>query len=137
VVIVAKGRKTPDDVQAQIMAALLAGQGVNELSREFNIPHQTISDMRKTLEKNGYFGIKKDLGTQILELLETQLNALKSIATEVGRPEYIQKQPASEAAVLYGVIADKAFRIASALETSQSQSVGVESELPAEQPGLN
>jgi transposase-like protein len=134
VVIVAKGRKTPDDVQAQIMAALLAGQGVTEVAQEFGVSQPTASRLKAVLdEKLNNLNIKKDVGTQILELLETQLNALKSIAREVSRPEYIQKQPASESAVLYGVIADKAFRIASALEITQSEPVSTAAELPTNQ----
>jgi transposase-like protein len=109
-----------DETRAAIMAALLAGQGVVETAKEFKVPKQTVSDMKAKLdERLGQSGLKKDIATQVLELLEIKLNALKAIAQSISRSEYIQKQPASEVAVLYGVLADKAFRILSALEPDE------------------
>jgi transposase-like protein len=126
----ARGKRTPDEVRAAVMAALLAGQGVSEISSTFDLPHQTVSDLKQVLEREfGSFGNKKDISEQILELLGTQLDALKTIAANVGRPEYVEKQPASEIAVLYGVISDKAFRIVSAIQTTQSEPRGTASEL--------
>lgn len=126
----ARGKRTSDEVRAAIMAALLAGQGVSEISENFDMPQQTVSDLKRVLENEfGSFGAKKEISEQILELLGTQLNALKSIAGNVGRPEYVEKQPASEIAVLYGVISDKAFRIVSAIRTSEIDTRGTSSEL--------
>ena len=109
-----------DETKAAIMAALLAGQGVTEVSNEFKVPKATVSRMKAALDaRMEQTGLKKDIGTQVLELLGVKLNALKTIAESASRPEYIEKQPASEVAVLYGVLADKAFRILSALESTQ------------------
>jgi hypothetical protein len=133
-----KGKKTPVEVSASIMAALLAGQGVNEVSREFKVPQPTVSVIKARMEEQfNHFNQKKDISVQILELLETQLDALKNIAAAVGRPEYLEKQPASETAVLYGVISDKAFRIVSALSVTQAEHVEAPPELQGDTAGLN
>jgi len=117
----ARGKKTPDDVRAAIMAALLAGQGVSETAETFQIPQQTVSDLKKLidpyLERIGRGSVQKlEIGEKVLNVLDTQLQALQAIAEGIKAASYIEKQPASEIAVLYGVIADKAFRILSALE---------------------
>lgn len=99
------------------MASLLEGQGVGEVAKKTGLPKQTVSRIKTELEKSGQNGTKKSERVEALvyENLETNLVALKAIASEVSKPTYIQANPASEVAVLYGVLADKSFRILEAI----------------------
>lgn len=114
----AKGRRISDDVRAAIMAALLAGQGVTETAKQFNVGDATVSRLKAKLEE---LEIKKEIPELVMEVLREQLSAIKNIAREASRPDYVKEQPASEIAVLIGVISDKAFRILSAFESEPIQ----------------
>lgn len=122
-----KGKPIPSEVRAQVMAALLTGQGVCEVARSFQLPDSTVSRIKKTIDPKQLADVGRqleekkrfDFQARMLEFLDDNLKTLQAIAKEAARPEYIQKQPASELAVLYGVIADKSFRIAGALEPAE------------------
>jgi transposase-like protein len=113
-------RHHSDEIKSAVMAALLAGQGVNEVAKQYNVPKQTVSYLKAKLdEKLGQSGLKREIGTLVMELLETKLETLKAIALAISKPDYLQKQSASEVAVLYGVLADKSFRILTAMANSE------------------
>lgn len=96
------------------MAALLTGQGVNEVARDQEVSAGAVSKLKQTLEQYEH---KKDIQELVMEVLRENLNATKAIAREASKPDYIKEQDASEVAVLFGVISDKSFRILSALGT--------------------
>lgn len=132
----ARGKRINDETRAAIMAALMSGQGVEKVASEYGVATGTVSNLKKLAlpflqENEATLKQKRDISGSVLDVLQSQLNALQSIAIEISRPEYLQKQDASEVAVLYGVIADKAFRIASALEP-EDQPTEATGELPAE-----
>jgi hypothetical protein len=58
---------------------------------------------------------KERIGALMLEYLEASLNALAAQAYVASDPEYINRQPANELAILHGVIADKSVRLVEAL----------------------
>ncbi|MGL4641074.1 MAG: hypothetical protein ACRCVX_15265 [Shewanella sp.] len=107
-----------DDVKASVMAALLSGQSVTAVAEDYKMPQQTVSRLKAKL---GELSVKKEIPDLVAELLETNLNALKNIAEQSGRENYIKEQSASDIAVLYGVIADKSFRILTAIAAGQQQ----------------
>lgn len=117
-----KGKRVGDEIQAQVMAALLAGQGVSEVAREFKLAKSTVSNWKKVLEaKIGQLEPKKvdDIEGLLIGYLKQNLTTL-AVQSEFFRDRtWLQKQPASELAVLHGVIADKTFRIVGALESIQ------------------
>jgi hypothetical protein len=118
-----RGKKHSDEVRAQVMASLLAGQGVNEVAAEYNLPDSTVSDLKRELERQ--FGeIRNKKGAKIEELLfgylESNLTALKAQADVASEREYIFKQPADSLAVLHGVMADKSVRLLEAIERARS-----------------
>lgn len=53
----------------------------------------------------------------MLEYLEANLNAQIAQAYVAADPTYINRQPASELAILHGVLSDKSFRLVEALQS--------------------
>lgn len=108
----------PPEIKAAVMAALLAGQGVTEVAATYNIPQQTVSDWAK----NEIGEIRSKKGERIADLtfgyLEAILDGLTKQVQIVSTPEYISKQSAADIAVLHGVMADKGFRLLSAVPTN-------------------
>jgi transposase-like protein len=116
------------DLIAKVVAAVLEGQSMSAVAREYRIPKGTVSSWVK---RNAIFesdngggreirdpkkeGRRELIGDLIIDNLEAQLNATKTMANAIQDEEWIRKQPASEIAVLFGVIADKTFRILEAL----------------------
>lgn len=103
------------------MAALLAGQRVAEIAGEHNVPRRTISNWKRTLQKSGAFemaesGPEKRIANLIGEYLIKALETLCAQAEYFKDPAFLRGQAASEAAVLHGVMFDKAIRI---LEAAQ------------------
>jgi transposase-like protein len=118
------------ELVARVVAMVLAGQSISSVAREYRIPKGTVSAWVKrqgsVLEAGeaavGEGGVatvatqkKERIGDLIIDNLEAQLEATRAIARIVQEGEWIRKQPASELAVLFGVISDKSFRILEAL----------------------
>lgn len=112
---------------ARVVAAVMAGASVNAVAREYRIPKGTVSAWVKRRGGEQMLTERRDavataatqkrerIGDLIIDNLEAQLEATKSIAQVVSDGEWVKKQPASELAILFGVISDKAFRILEAL----------------------
>jgi transposase-like protein len=114
-----RGKAHSDETRAAVMAALLAGQSVSEVAQEFSVDPSLISRWKKALPLEQLHKVAQQKGHRIEDLtfgyLGSLLKSLTNQADVVGGKEYILKQPASEIAVLHGVMADKAFRLLSAL----------------------
>jgi hypothetical protein len=125
-----------DQVRAQVMAGLIAGQGVRELAREFKLSPSTVHQWKLALpqeiEQNRTQKHARDFG----EMLGTYLEALLGTATcqmEIFRdPKWLTRQSASDLAVLHGVLVDKGIRLLEAAERA-----GTTVSEPAEHPNLN
>jgi transposase-like protein len=113
---------------ARVVAAVLAGSSVSAVAREYRIPKGTVSTWVKRKGRSLVDGApsgetvavaatqkRERIGDLIIDNLEAQLEATKSIARVVSDDDWIKKQPASELAILFGVISDKSFRILEAL----------------------
>lgn len=126
------------DLIAKVVAAVLEGQSMSAVAREYRIPKGTVSSWVK---RNADLGSSSDatagggrefrdpkkenrrekIGDLIIDNLEAQLNATKMMATAIQDEDWIRKQPASEIAVLFGVISDKTFRILEALPDDEEE----------------
>ena len=94
------------------MSALLTGQSVSSVAREYSIPKGTVAYWRAQANGPKVSTQKAErIGELIIEYVEAALVSLKAQVEAVGNEKYITKQAASELAVLHGVIADKAIRI--------------------------
>lgn len=54
-----QGKQLTDDVRAAVMAALLAGQGVCEVARQFKVSKSTVSEMRKEISPDHFEQLRK------------------------------------------------------------------------------
>lgn len=105
------------ETKASVMAALIAGQSVSSVAREYNIPKGTVSNWKR--RDGAKLGTQKnEMGDLILSYLKTNLAALKAQAEVFSDPEWLMKQEASQLAVLHGVMTDKAIRLLESLSSS-------------------
>lgn len=127
-----RGKKHSEQVQAQVMASLLAGQGVNEVARDYNLSKSVVSRFKNSMTGEELERLEPKKGEQIEELLYEYLTAtlttLKNQSEIVGEREYVIKQPAGELAVLHGVMADKSIRLLEAAERARVAPKQIESE---------
>jgi transposase-like protein len=117
----------PDDTRAAVIAALMQGQGSAEVAREYNIPEGTVRQWKSrycrgvtptVTIKNTAEQIqdqKPAIGQLLMEYLEENLATLRAQAKFFRDEAWLRKQPASDAAVLHGVMADKAVRLIEAM----------------------
>ncbi|HPD41468.1 MAG TPA: helix-turn-helix domain-containing protein [Anaerolineae bacterium] len=112
------GRRTYSNEQrAQVIAALLAGQSVREVAREYQIPRSTVGKWSATMDRPTIDekDAKKQIGDLILEYLREVLITLVAQQEVFRDATWLRQQPASEAAVLHGVLTDKAIRLLEAM----------------------
>ena len=113
-------REYSSDTKAAAMAALLAGQSVSEVARQFRIPEGTVKSWKRRSNEHMDATVastkKEEIGELLVVYLEATIKALTAQMKVFADESYISKQPASEAAVLHGVIADKGFRLLEALD---------------------
>lgn len=109
----------PPEVKGQVMAALLAGQGVTETAQEYDLPTSTVSRWKKKAREEA--GRTDDVGVLLLDYLTENLRTLRAQASAFRDPKWLEKQEADAAAVLHGVLCDKSIRLLEALEGSGVQ----------------
>lgn len=109
------------------MAALLTGQSVSEIAKQYNIPPQTLRSW-KSRQMNGESIVsvatqkKEEIGDLLLDYLRTMLSTLKIQAVHFGDTNWLKDQGANELAVLHGVSTDKAIRLLEALSQDNNES---------------
>jgi transposase-like protein len=115
-----KGKAHDDSTRAAVMAALLAGQGVSEVARQFKLSKSVVSRMKSEISKGELeqVGTKKQIefGEKLGDYLSKTLDALAVQAELFGDETYLRGQPVSDLAVLHGIQADKAVRLLEAIE---------------------
>ena len=113
----AKRRKYDPAVKAQVLAALLTGQGAEKVAQQYQVPVGTVRGWKaKAKADDGVITQKKEkIGELILEYLTVSLSTLKKQAEFFADETWLRKQDASSVAVLHGVLADKAVRLLEAL----------------------
>lgn len=122
----ASKREYSQETKAAIMAALLSGQSINSIAREYQIPKSTVanwsSDAHKAADGVVPNTKKERIGELLLEYLEANLKALKAQAEQFADARWLSKQQADEAAVLHGVMTDKAIRLLEAFGANDTDS---------------
>jgi argininosuccinate lyase len=113
-----RGKAHSDETRAQVMAALLAGQGINEIAEAYHLPARTIRQWSGQDEQFAEVRQQKraSLDELINEYVEEVFTTLSVQARHFRDLAWLKNQPANEAAVLHGVLTDKAIRILSAAE---------------------
>lgn len=100
------------------MAALLSGQSVTAVAKEYNIPKGTVSGWKSRSLDQGVATSttqKKEIGDLLLEYIRASLIALKMQVDHFGDKSWLNNQDADQLAVLHGVQTDKAIRLLEAL----------------------
>lgn len=111
--------KYSEETKAAVMAALLAGQSVSSVAKDYNLPKGTVSNWKRGIGTGE--GIRKRtqkserIGELLIDYLEANLKALKAQTAVFADTTWLQKQTAENAAVLHGVLTDKAVRLLEAL----------------------
>lgn len=109
------------------MAALLAGSGVEEVAEQYKIPANTVWEWKRhaaSVSEVVQSEKTAELGDLIADYLRETLATLTVQVQQFRDTDWLKKQPASEAAVLHGVLMDKAIRILSALENAGDADAG-------------
>lgn len=111
-------REYSDETKAQVMAALLAGQSVNEVAERYRIPAGTVKSWRRNSREFHPADPQKgaEIGDLLLGYLRENLVTLKAQVEHFRDPKWLSRQGASELAVLHGVVTDKAIRLLEALD---------------------
>src|SRR5688572_21867781 len=112
-----KGIKTPPEVQAQIIAALLTGQFQTDeqVAEATGVSKHTVGRIRKHIPNEYLIQVellKKDrIGELVGEYLEESLRSLIRIDMVTLSEDWLWRQDAASLATFYGVKADKAYRL--------------------------
>jgi transposase-like protein len=115
-----KRRGYSPEAKAAAMAALLSGQGVSEVAATYQIPAGTVKawlSRRKHAKDVATVAPDKrsQIGDLLVDYLHANLAALRSQLVVFTDPAWLSKQDADAAAVLHGVMTDKAIRLLEAL----------------------
>jgi transposase-like protein len=115
-----------DETKGAVMAALLEGQSVSSVAKDYEIPKGTVSRWKKTALSEGVREERTqkepgDIGDLLLELLRTNVESLIAISKTTQDAEWIKKQDAAELATFFGVKHDKVVRMVEALNGADAE----------------
>jgi len=97
------------------MAALLAGQSVCSVAKEYKIPKGTVSDWKRGGRANPTQ--KGEIGALLLELIQEQIKSAIVRVKLFGDESWLRKQEASQLGPLHGIDIDKAVRLLEAMSS--------------------
>lgn len=121
----------PDEVKAQVMAALLTGQSISFVAKTYKIPFGTIASWSRNLPRPHRLSSEKRerIGELIIDNVEAELETTIAMQDVFQDKTWLKKQSASELAVLYGVIKDKNMRVLEALPDGNADESGQETQV--------
>lgn len=127
----AKTKYAPE-VKAAAMAALLEGQAIDQVARDFKLPEGTVKAWRHRMKGAASETLatserSEEIGELLVQYLHANLSTLKAQTVVFSDAEWLKKQNAADAAVLHGVMTDKAIRLLEALGGSGGPTVPAES----------
>lgn len=119
-------REYDPSVKAACMAALLAGQSAASVAAEYKLPRGTVLAWRARSKPDGKpttvadvatiaIDKKAEIGTLLIDYLHANISTLRKQNDVFGDPTWLRQQDANAAAILHGVMADKAVRLLEAL----------------------
>lgn len=120
-----RGKPHSDETRAQVIAALLAGQGVNEVAEAYKIDKSVVSRWRSALPESELQQVatkkRDEIGDLLTDYLREVLTTLQVQAQHARDTAWLKGQSASEVAVLHGVLCDKGIRILEAAELAAGE----------------
>ena len=108
--------------RAEVTAALLAGQAVNAVAKEYKMPKSTVSRWKMEALKGRFDKNGVNVGDLLLSYLQENLQALRKQAALFGDHNWLRKQNAADIAVLHGIMTDKAIRLLEAYGRATEES---------------
>ena len=116
----AKRREYSPETKGAALAALLEGQSITKVAKDYKIPEGTIKSWRSRLTSEASNAIvatdkKERVGELLIDYLERNLKTLRAQAEAFANIEWLMGQDADKAAVLHGVMTDKTVRLLEAL----------------------
>jgi transposase-like protein len=121
----AGAKRHSPEVKAQVIAALLAGQGVSEVATTYKLDKSVVSRWRAKINADDLQRIatkKSDEFTELIaEALRSILKTLRFSADTIRSEQgwaWIKQNGPAEFATLVGVLTDKGFRLLEAAEYS-------------------
>lgn len=127
-----QGKRIPDEVRAQVIGALLQGQGVTQIAKDYKIDKATVSRLKKEIPEDDLQQLatkkKVDIAERISEFLDEGFNAIRNSLRITEDNAWLSKQSASELATFIGVTSDKIFRVLEAIDNANQAKQKDESE---------
>lgn len=127
-------REYKEETKATVLAALMSGQSVNAVAKQYDIPKGTVSAWQKrsqhvidpiradaAREFNGE-GATTEIGGLFASYLTTSLSALIAMAKLMGDESYLRDKGIEGVAMAYGVMTDKVVRVTEAMSRAESES---------------
>jgi transposase-like protein len=125
-----KGQKHSDATRAAVISALLQGQGVNEVAREYNLDSGLVSRWKKAIPEQELQQVTAQKKENIAELVENHLRAsliaCANIANVAKNNDWVSKQSGDSLAVFYGVMSDKSLRLLEAAQNAARENKQLE-----------
>lgn len=111
-------RYTDDEKAAALADVVMLGPGA--VAAKYDVPLGTLKTWQREYEIVHDPSAKKGrIELLAMTYLESSFQALIAQAYVISQPEYIERQPAGELAILHGVVADKAVRLLDAISRHQ------------------
>ncbi len=112
-------RTYDDSTKAAVMAALLEGQSVSSVAKQYDIPKGTVSKWKG----RGVAGVAtqkgdEEVGDLLLTLLRKNLESLIAMSEVSADKDWLKKMDGASFATLFGVKHDKAVRMIEALNAN-------------------
>lgn len=117
-----KRKNYSDETKAAVMTALLAGQSVNAVAKEYNVPKGTVSGWKHQTQGVALASTQKkeELGDLLMELVITKAKLLIAIARATTDYDWIKSQNSADLAVYAGVENDKLVRMLEAFSATDN-----------------
>jgi transposase-like protein len=127
-----KTSKHSPEVRAAAIAALLAGQSVSAVAKEYNLPKGTVSNWKNHGPVQGGSDAKRTqkateripIGELLNTLVEENLKALIAGARLTQDLTWLRTQGATEVGTLLGITCDKTVRMLEAMAKSRAEAEG-------------
>jgi transposase-like protein len=114
------------DTKAAAVAALLAGQSVSQVARQYELPKGTVSNWKirgtgvppTETQKDATPSGGQNIGDLLVTLLETNIKGLIAASAVLQDTDWVRSQDASELGVFIGITHDKVVRMLEAMDRS-------------------
>jgi LPS sulfotransferase NodH len=103
-----RGVAHPPEFRAQVVAAVLAGMGINEAARQYGIDKATVSEWCSRAHVPTIPTVKTETDAElIMRYFRTAIRSMITQAEVFGDEQYCRRQDADKLAIAHGVLGDK------------------------------